>query len=569
VVDVEATGPERGAAESPAAPAAPGEGDVPVPGGIPSRSRGRSHVELRAAWRRHHRPLTVVACLSTVFLLYAAYLGQSRSLGIDADGASNVLQAWDMLHGNPLLRGWWLSDVSFYTTELPQYMLVELARGLNPGVIHAAAAATYTALLALAVLLAKGRATGTAGLLRVLIAGGIMLAPGPGVLSSPNHTGTQVPLLLIWLVIDRLGDRWYVPCLVGVLLTWVEMADQLAVYVGALPVVVVSAIRLSQRRESWRIDAGLLTAAAASVVLARAGLLLIRRAGGFVVAPTHVVFITWAQLPHNLSLTAESVLTMFGADFVGLQPGLAAAIALLQLTGVVLVAWACCIAARRLLAADGRLVPILLMAITINLAAFAVTTLAVDLGSAHELAAVLPFGAVLAGRLLPGRPAATALLPALLAVLVGYAGVLAYHATRPPQPPTTQAVASWLTANHLTAGIGDYWTANVTTVATSGRVAVRPVELSCGRFSPDAWESNQSWYEPPSTATFVVLALTSAAGANGTAASAVAQFGAPVRTARIGAYEVLVWNHDLLPAVTGGFARGCGPPWLAAEHAGG
>jgi hypothetical protein len=42
-----------------------------------------------------------------------------------------------------------------------------------------------------------------------------------------------------------------------------------------------------------------------------------------------------------------------------------------------------------------------------------------------------------------------------------------------------------------------------------------------------------------------------------------------VRTARIGAYEVLVWNHDLLPAVTGGFARGCGPPWLEAEHVGG
>jgi hypothetical protein len=153
----------------------------------------------------------VVACLGAVFLLYAAYLGQSRSLGIDADGASNVLQAWDMLHGNPLLRGWWLSDVSFYTTELPEYMLVELARGLNPGVIHAAAAATYTALLALAVLLAKGRATGTAGLLRVLIAGGIMLAPGPGVLSSPNHTGTQVPLLLIWLVIDRLDDAGTCP----------------------------------------------------------------------------------------------------------------------------------------------------------------------------------------------------------------------------------------------------------------------------------------------------------------------------------------------------------------------
>jgi len=37
------------------------------------------------------------------------------------------------------------------------------------------------------------------------------------------------------------------------------------------------------------------------------GTLLIRRAGGFVAAPTHAVFIISAQLPHNVSLTAESV----------------------------------------------------------------------------------------------------------------------------------------------------------------------------------------------------------------------------------------------------------------------
>jgi hypothetical protein len=517
------------------------------------------------------RPLTVAACLGAILLLYVAYLGQSRSVGTDADGASNVLQAWDMLHGNLLLRGWWLSDVSFYTTELPEYMLVELARGLNPGVINAAGAATYTLLVALAALLAKGRATGTAGLLRVLIAAGIMLAPGPGfsassLLSSPDHTGTVVPLLLIWLAIDRLEDRWYLPWLVGALLTWVEVADQLAVYVGALPVIVVSAIRIYRRRESWRVDAGLLAAAAASIVLAKAVLLLIRLAGGFVVAPVSTGFAAPAQIPHHLWLTFESVLTLFGADFIGLRSWPAVAVAVLHLTGVILAAWACCIAGRRLLAADERLVALLFVGIVINLAAYVVSTQAFDLGSTHELAAVLPFGAVLAGRLIPGRlipgrPLTRALLPALLAVLAGYAGVLAYHAVSSPRPPTTQAVASWLTVNHLASGIGTYWTANITTVATSGRVEVRPVYLSCGRFSPYAWESKQSWYAPPSSPTFLVLGLTGAAGADGAAAQATAQFGSPQRTARIGAYEVLVWNHDLRPALTGGFARGCGPNW--------
>ena len=65
-----------------------------------------------------------------------------------------------MLHGNPLLRGWVLSDVSFYTTELPQYMLIELVRGVSPDVTHIAGALTYTILVLLAARLAKGSATG-------------------------------------------------------------------------------------------------------------------------------------------------------------------------------------------------------------------------------------------------------------------------------------------------------------------------------------------------------------------------------------------------------------------------
>ena len=65
-----------------------------------------------------------------------------------------------MLHGNLLLHNWWVSDVSFYTTELPQYMLIEALAGLGPWVVHAAAAMIYTLLVLLAALLAKGRVQG-------------------------------------------------------------------------------------------------------------------------------------------------------------------------------------------------------------------------------------------------------------------------------------------------------------------------------------------------------------------------------------------------------------------------
>ena len=92
--------------------------------------------------------------------LFAAYLGQSRTVSVGSDGASQALQAWDMLHGNLLLHGWWVTDVSFYTTELPQYVLLEFARGLTVDVMHLGGAMTYTLLVLAAAFLARGRARG-------------------------------------------------------------------------------------------------------------------------------------------------------------------------------------------------------------------------------------------------------------------------------------------------------------------------------------------------------------------------------------------------------------------------
>ena len=92
--------------------------------------------------------------------LFTAYLLQSRTVSVGSDGASQALQAWDMLHGNLLLHGWWVTDVSFYTTELPQYMLIEAARGLSSDVMHIGGAMSYALLVLLAAFLARGRARG-------------------------------------------------------------------------------------------------------------------------------------------------------------------------------------------------------------------------------------------------------------------------------------------------------------------------------------------------------------------------------------------------------------------------
>ena len=247
--------------------------------------RGGGRGGQRSPWRR--RLAWTVALAVALAALFALSLSQSLTGPLNSDGASNILQAQSMLHGNPLLRGWWTSDVSFYTTELPEYVLVVALRGLSPDVVHIGGALTFTLTVALAGLLARGRATGGAGLRRAGLAVAIMLAPsilgGTGVfLENPDHFGTSVPVLLLLLVLDWgegrdevTAPRWYVPVAACALLAWTQVGDQLSLAAATVPVAAVCAFRLAvtlirrRPRVELRWDGLLAAAALISVAVAR------------------------------------------------------------------------------------------------------------------------------------------------------------------------------------------------------------------------------------------------------------------------------------------------------------
>ena len=102
------------------------------------------------------------------------------------------------------------------------------------------------------------------GWARALLAGGLMLSPQLGATSilllSPDHTGTAVPLLVIWLLIDRAKPRWYVPVLVGLLFTVTMVGDSIILLTGIVPLVLVGAGRAvgraDQAREAGRVQRG-------------------------------------------------------------------------------------------------------------------------------------------------------------------------------------------------------------------------------------------------------------------------------------------------------------------------
>ena len=521
---------------------------------------------------------TAVAALA----LFAGYLGQSRTVSVGSDGASQALQAWDLLHGNLLLHGWWVTDVSFYTTELPQYAMLELAHGLTPDVMHVGGAMTYTLLVLAAAFLARGRARGPAGLTRALLAAGIMLAPqlGPGtetLVLSPDHVGTAVPVLLVWLLIDRAPARWYVPVLVWLALAWVSVADTLTLFIAVIPLALVCALRVARgvRRNSrspreHRYELALLAAAVLATPTALAATALIRALGGWQVNGLPTALAAAGQLAGNARLTGEGLLELFGANVFGAASAgsaLGVAFALVHLAGVALAAAGLIGAATA--AARGRLDlvdAVLLTGLLVNLAAYLAGVQAVNITSTREIAPALPFAAALAGRqlggrLLPGRrraagsnhPAAVAarrdqaLRYALIALLACYAAMLGDDAAQPPSPPQYANLAAWLSAHHLTEGLSGYHQANIVTLETGGAVTLRAVtRTKGGLIGAYTWNASARWFDPAaSAASFLVLtapgAAASAGGEGMTAAAATATFGRPSRTYRHDEYVILVW----------------------------
>jgi hypothetical protein len=528
---------------------------------VPNRAEGRARW-LRSLRRPARIALTAAGWLLAAVALFTVYLHLSRTVPANSDGASIALQAWAMLHGNPLLRGWWLSDVAFYTTELPQYMIIESVHGLNPDDIHIAAAMTYTLLVLLAAFVAKGRARGAEGMIRAGLAAGIMVAPPEGsvyeLMLEPDHVGSVVPVLLLVLVLDRAGRRWFVPLLAYLLVAWALVADQVILISMVGPLIIVAVLRGYRRlavlgRQAWTawFELGLVAAAIAGAVTAGRIIKLIKDSGGFLLNPVNNQLAWFGMLPHNALETLQGVLVLFGANFPGHQIGLIAAVGLLHLVGIGLVLWAVCVALRRLwrlpIAVELMAVSVCFTAVTYLLGPNALTA-----QSSREIAAVLPLGAALAGRLLARRLRRARLVPALAAVLAVYLAGLAFYATRPPVPANNQTLAAWLVQHRLTYGLTpSYWIGNSTTVDSDGKVAVRTVQTGGKSVSLNLWEIDRSWFSAKAhVANFVVMPGPGDWRDNPAAYPMLHSFGRPVHVYVLPAYTVLVWKHNLLAGVS-------------------
>jgi hypothetical protein len=569
----------------------PADGALPTGSGRPGRwpSWGRSGA--RRPWLR--RLGWTVGLAVVAGALFLAYLRLSNTYPENSDQANLGLAAWDMLHGNLLLHGWVLSDVSFYTTELPQYALLELINGLSPGTFHAAAAMTYTLVLLLTVLLAMGRAgdrasdgaDGREGVTRALIAGGMMLAPQLGVgvfilLLSVGHFGTSVPLLLTWLVLDRGRPRWYVPVLAALLLAWASIADTLVLVAGVAPLAAVALVRVAGAliaRQGWRAvryPLSLAVAAGAAAALWAGAAPALRALGAYTVHPVPFHVIAWSDLGAHARTTGLSLLALFGASFRGVHGGWAVTFAAFHLVGLAAAGVTLIMVVSRFFRRS-LVDQLLAVAIVATLLLYLGSNFSSGILNGREIAIVLPFSAALTARTLAPRltrprpaPKAAPLHPqaslwpqglrrsvaAFLAVaLAGYAACLGYQLTQPSVPAANARLAGWLSAHHLSHGLSGYWQASSVTVASAGSKQTPHVTIRAlaGHFSgvvPYEWETKPGWFDwRTQYANFIVLQNQPGYFTYWEPTSQLKSvFGTPAVTYHTGPYTILVYHQNLL-----------------------
>jgi hypothetical protein len=512
-----------------------------------ARQAGHENRSARPARRRVWAALAWAAAGAALFALFLR-ISMTAARSTSSDPANSALQAWDMLHGNMLLHGWIVGDATFYTFELPLIAIAEVFFGLHILSVQVAVALVYVIVTACAVLIAVTDSRGASRAMRAAVVAAVLAAPAliasdmwiP--LGFPDHTGTSVFLLVSFLLVDRMPGWRFTAPLVCVILCAGQISDVTVRYVAVPAIVVVCGYRVLASPKTRTGDAASLLAAAVSVPLSLAVRALMRHFGAYLMVAPKTRIAPVSQWPHNAAVTWYALRMVFGisagpyASPAGAAAIFGIACLLVAVAGMARVLWRWRTARRA--------EQMLLVAIVVNIVMYTISTLP-NQWVPHDIVAVLPAGAILGARaVVPAR--ITGRLPAFAVTCAAGVAVLlplSLAAARPPQVPAWAGLTTWLQAHGLRYGLGGYWDGSAVTLRSDGKVDVRTVKVNGREITPWAWEMYTGWYDPSRHyANFVIIDLVG----SDLGPQATRFFGRPVSTYRVGGWEVLTYDKNVL-----------------------
>jgi hypothetical protein len=360
---------------------------------------------------------------------------------------------------------------------------------------------------------------------------------------------------------------------IALMLVWATTGDRLVIAAAVVPIVLVCGIRIFQAiladrpLRTVRFETGLAAAGIVSVGVSLLVAAVLGRLGGYSLIPLGTHLAKWWGLAKHFQLAGQGLLGLYGADFIHAPLGPQTGLALVHLAGLALAAWALGRALRRFARCDDLLVQVLAVGILTDLAAFVFSSLPRTIWDTRQISAVLPFGAVLAGRLLAGDLLRTRLLrarllrarllrarllrarlvPALAVILACYTAALGFDVAQHDVPAWDQSLADWLVAHDFRYGLSNYYEGNITTLDSGGRVHLVAVHWGADTSVPRAYQSEASWYDARQHyANFVVNTGVDQPKAIIPSGDLLKAFGRPARVYHDGPYTILVWNKNLL-----------------------
>jgi hypothetical protein len=486
-------------------------------------------------------------------ILVIAYRVVERTIAFNSDNACILLQAHEVAGGNLALRGWALSNCSFYP-EISFYAVAMLINH-SPSALSRELPPIVYALIVMFALWLTGLGSGNppsyAGYAITFILIGLptnlqhlYIAPG-------THMST---MLLIFAALVALSfteetsaraPAAYIAY--TALLAFAVFGDLFALYFAAIPIALVTAYRWVRGLFSQTRELIALAATVAAVLIADGAIRLIRAIGGFRLVPVEPHFVALKALHSNISATIGGITSLCGIDPAQAASPLGAILFLARSAGLAFIL-GCCIysAYRSLRGTETRTTAIVTASALVTAIGYLSNNAVIGLTTARYL---IPF--VLYGAILAGRVAGTVIRPTKLfyaaiglisvAYLFGFVRLMSQPTAIPQREET---LAQWLYQRGLVLGYGDYWHASIVTLESDGKVKIRAISFA-GRLYPYLWESKSEWYsgDPGTPApNFVVIEEQKKMLAFHEAISAMLTLGRPSKAYQFEGYTIMVWD---------------------------
>jgi hypothetical protein len=487
----------------------------------------------------------------------------------NSDSATVVLEGQAVSAGHVLLSGWSLSLDSFWTIDVVFYAVAVRLYGITANLVYTVPALIAAiVVLVVAFMATQGRRDwcAVAGLIVVAIP---LALPARAFaffyVQGPFHVATTLWCLLGFALVARnsFSIRW----LIGVVILAAGiLGDFQTVTLGLFPILVAGVLAADAAKRS-REALAVLAAAPAAAALAYVVRTIAKHFGTYGLAPANSLA-SHHQSIRNLEHLPSFLVGLAGIGHAFGDPGVPIGMQVVDVArliiivgGPLVVLWTVLsrLRTRRRegvgMSSSDILDCMLLVGFFADLAMFVLLPITSSPAYGRYLSPGIIFGAALAGRVttrfLAGR--SRQVLTYALAAAVVLGGAFAIGVTEEirgnavVQPAS--ALAAFLKSQHLTSGVGDYWSASITTVESDNSVQIRPVINRDSKLVRYGKNSTSDWYTG-SRFNFFVYEPTSIWNGD-TERAAVRQWGRPSRIWRVGPYKIVVFPKYFEVRATG------------------